>query len=311
MPRRRRRWEPGAIHHVSARGHCGSPIFATDADRAFVVDRARRALDETGATCLGWSVMNNHYHMLVRCEGPPGPTFGSLNSALASRVVGFRGGRGAVFQGRFFSDECEGEESVLSRLAYVVANPVHHALVGSIDELRTYTWSALGEILGTRPALLCNAAETLALVHPDSALAPQALVDLLERRAAAWSESAGDPETIVKEILRQACAQTGADLATVIAGGRTAVASRARAMAAHLACDVGGLPLDIVAPFLGVGATALVRARRRGRPAISAVSGTVPGPAEFGRQGDSPPICRTGAGDGRGACAGDGPTPRR
>ena len=161
MSRTRRSWEPGAIHHVVARAHCGSPIFATDEDRRFVVERAVRAFKESRATCLAWSILINHYHVLVRCEGPPGPVFARLNSAIAWRVLRYRGEHGAVFQNRFFSDPCDDEDSLLERFAYVLGNPVHHRVVPTIDALRAYSWSSLGELLGVRESLWTDVSAAL------------------------------------------------------------------------------------------------------------------------------------------------------
>jgi REP-associated tyrosine transposase len=193
MPRTHRRWEPGAIHHVIARGHCGSAIFAADEDRGWLVRRAARAFRETGATCLAWSILSNHYHILVRCEGPPGPTFARLDSAIAWRVTRRRGGRGAVFQGRYFSDPCEDEGALLERFAYVLGNPVHHRLVPTIDALRVHPWSALGDLLGLRKPIWTDVDAALSAIDERPDWARDAIVRLLERKAAEWSEDEGDP----------------------------------------------------------------------------------------------------------------------
>lgn len=193
MPRLARRWEPGALHHVVVRAHCGGPIFALDSDRAFVVERARRAFEETGATCLAWAVLVNHFHVLIRCEGPPGPTFARLNSALAWRVLRHRGEHGAVFQNRFWSDPCDDEGSVLTRLAYVLGNPVHHRVLPTVDALSDHPWSGLGEVLGLRKARWADPASALDLVDPDPARARRLLVQHLEEKSIEWAQDGGDP----------------------------------------------------------------------------------------------------------------------
>jgi REP element-mobilizing transposase RayT len=193
MPRRRRRWEPGAIHHVVVRGHCGTPIFAADEDRGWLVRRAARAFRETGATCLAWSIMSNHYHVLVRCDGPPGPTFQRLNSAIAWRVAHRRGERGAVFQDRFFSDPCEDEGALLERFAYVLGNPVHHRLVPTIDALRGHPWSAFGDLLGLRRPVWTDVDAALAAIDERPDWARDTIIRMLERKALEWAEDDGDP----------------------------------------------------------------------------------------------------------------------
>ena len=81
MPRTARPWEPNALYHADARAHSGAPIFEREEDRAFVVERAAKVFAETGVVCLGWSVLVNHYHMVLRCPTPPGHPFKRLNTA--------------------------------------------------------------------------------------------------------------------------------------------------------------------------------------------------------------------------------------
>jgi len=188
MARKTRKWSPGAIHHAVARGHCGSAIFGPDEDRAFVVERAARVFRETGATCLAWSILSNHYHVLLRCDGPPGRTFQRLNTAIAWRVSRGRGGKGAVFEDRYFSDPCADENSLLGRFAYVTANPVHHRVVATIAALRRYRWSSLGELLGDREPSWTDVSASLAMFDPDPVKARRGVMSLLEQQAQAWSE---------------------------------------------------------------------------------------------------------------------------
>jgi REP element-mobilizing transposase RayT len=194
MARRSRRWEPNAIHHAVARAHCGSPIFAMDEDRAFVVRRAVRAFEETGATCLAWSILNNHYHVLVRCPGAPGPTFSRLNTAIAWRVLRYRGEHGSVFQNRYYSGPCAGEASLLGKFAYVLGNPIHHRIVPTVELLASHPWSGLGEILGRRPAQWLDVDAALAAIDPDPEHARRVLLRMLEKKTAEWASDDGDPD---------------------------------------------------------------------------------------------------------------------
>lgn len=58
---------------------------------------------------------------------------------------------------------------------------------------------------------------------------------------------------------------TGADAYSLRSGAFTRPEAAARGVVAFVACDVARMPMTEVAPLLGVGATALVLARRRGR----------------------------------------------
>jgi hypothetical protein len=193
MPRTARPWEVGGIYHVDAVAHGGLPIFATDEDRRFVLVRAAKVFRELGVICLAYAIQINHYHFVLICRGPPGRAVLRLNTAIARRVR-LRGGRGAVFQGRFFSGLCADEASLLLRFAYVTANAVHHRVVPSIEALISHRWSSLGEVLGVRPALLVEpraALDLFADAHPSPEVA---LLAFLESRARAWAGRGGDPD---------------------------------------------------------------------------------------------------------------------
>ncbi|MCE9635096.1 MAG: hypothetical protein K8T90_05255 [Planctomycetes bacterium] len=195
MARTARSWDPGWIHHVDARAHCGAPIFATDEDRAFVVARATRVFAEEGIVCLGWAVLVNHYHLLLRCPASPGHALLRLNTAIARRARLKGGGAGAVFQGRFFSALCTSDESLRRRLAYVTANAVHHRVVPSVAALRGYAWSSFDDVMGVRDAKLASPDDVLSVFHEtDADQARRGFVELLEGRALAWAGRTGDPD---------------------------------------------------------------------------------------------------------------------
>lgn len=291
MPRKARRWEPGAIHHVIVRAHDGDPIFEMDDDRRFVVGRAARVFTEEGATCLGWAVLVNHFHMLVRFPGPPKTPMQRLNTAIAIRV---------------------------RRLGYVTANPIHHRIVASLDALESHPWSSFGEVTGRRPALLADPGATLSLLDAPRGHALGSFRELLANRVRVWDEedaarelprdpgvdsplepepgetTAQDPvespapadwERMITRrdrlralgwgpvaLIWPSCAVTGATPVAVRAGDRRRAASRARALVAFLACDHLCWPTGEVATALGVTIAATSRARRKGPGVLRAAS---------------------------------------
>ena len=188
VPRRPRNWEPGAILHVDARAHDGAPFFAQDEDRAFVVERARRVFEEEGVVCLGWAILVNHYHLLARFPAAPRRPMHRLNTAIARRLRRRFGGRGAVFQDRYFSSPCEDSRALLMRLAYVVANPIHHHVVDSVGALVDHRWSSLGEMTGRRPPRLVNVEASLDLIDGPREGAVEGLLDLISMRVRMWRE---------------------------------------------------------------------------------------------------------------------------
>lgn len=303
------------------KAHSGVPILRDGAIRAWVVGRARAVFDESGATCLGWAILSNHFHVLVRCDGPPGPAFARLNTALAWRARRESPGLGAVLQNRFWSQTCDDRAALLNRLAYVLGNPLHHRVVRSVDALIAHEWSGLGEVLGLREPLWCVPDSTLALLHPNPDHARAGLVELIQAKAVEWANDGGSDDVdrglrwkpadvhettpdgapsrdvpaaaaepvrapaasslllLRNELLRDGwtparllpvvCEMTGASVDDVRRGTRTSAASVTRSIAAHVACDVVGIPMVEVAPTLGVAPSTLSGARSRGRQLLS------------------------------------------
>ena len=66
MPRKARIDVPGALHHVSARGVARRKIFPADADREDFLKRLSVVLPETRTRCLAWSLVENHFELLLK-----------------------------------------------------------------------------------------------------------------------------------------------------------------------------------------------------------------------------------------------------
>ena len=71
MPRKARIDAPGALHHVISRGIENRRIFSDDADRDNFVERLGKILDETSTPCYAWSLIPNHFHLLLRTGNVP------------------------------------------------------------------------------------------------------------------------------------------------------------------------------------------------------------------------------------------------
>ncbi len=193
MPRTRRLWEPGDLLSIVGRAHEGRPVFVTDDDRRFFVDRLRRVFVVPRVDLVAWGLLINHYHLVIRVRDEvPGTLFLEFNTALAQRERRRRGDHGAVFQNRFWSRQCTGSGEVLGLLTYVLGNPVHHGVVPSAEALESYAWTAYPEVLGLAAPGLVNPGMTLALIHPDPTIARALLREAMVERVARWhAERAG------------------------------------------------------------------------------------------------------------------------
>lgn len=65
MPRQLRIEYPGAIYHVMAHGDRREPILVDDDDRRTFVRTLGQASERAGFRVHAWTLMNNHYHLLL------------------------------------------------------------------------------------------------------------------------------------------------------------------------------------------------------------------------------------------------------
>ena len=56
---------PGALYHVTARGHARAAVFLDDDDRRRFLALLAETAERRGWTCHAYCLMANHYHLLV------------------------------------------------------------------------------------------------------------------------------------------------------------------------------------------------------------------------------------------------------
>ncbi len=71
MPRKARIDAPGALHHIIGRGTARRKVFLDDDDRDNFVQRLSTILSGTATSCFAWSLLPNHYHLLLRTGNVP------------------------------------------------------------------------------------------------------------------------------------------------------------------------------------------------------------------------------------------------
>jgi putative transposase len=149
MPTKKRISVPGAIAHIMARGIDGTDIFRDDADRRFLLEQLTLCLDKTGYLCYGWSLMSNHYHLIVRCSER---SLDELMRATHSRYAKYFNKkykrRGYVFQDRFKSIISQDQRYLEELIRYVHLNPLRAGICPTIEELDRYPWCGHSVLLG-------------------------------------------------------------------------------------------------------------------------------------------------------------------
>lgn len=149
MPRTARIDIPGLLQHVIVRGIERRDIFFDDNDRRLFLERLSKLLAETGTECLAWTLMSNHFHLLL-C-----PRVTKLSVFMRRLLTGYaivfnhqHKRSGHLFQNRYKSIACQEDAYLLELIRYIHLNPLRVGLAKKIDELDSYPWSGHAVLMG-------------------------------------------------------------------------------------------------------------------------------------------------------------------
>ena len=127
MPRQARIDAPGALHHIICRGLERKAIFYDDADRDDFVSRLAAILTQTGTPCFAWTLIPNHFHLLLQTGTVP---IATVMERLLTGHAGYFNRRhnrqGHLFQNRYKSILCQRERYLWGLVRYIHLNPTRH-----------------------------------------------------------------------------------------------------------------------------------------------------------------------------------------
>jgi putative transposase len=149
MPRQPRLDAPGALHHIMGRGIEQTKIFRMDQDREDFLNRVADLCIAGDLIVYGWSLMPNHFHLLVRTGRRS--ISKSMRKLLTGYVVNFNlrhKRHGHLFQNRYKSIICEDDPYLLEITRYIHLNPLRAGLVNDLVGLRRYRWAGHSAIMG-------------------------------------------------------------------------------------------------------------------------------------------------------------------
>ena len=163
MPRQPRIDFAGQLYHVIARGIERRKIFRDETDYGSFLTRLEDCLNKTGSKCLAYSLLGNHFHLLIlRGERPLAEMMRRLMTGYAVRFNLRHRRAGHLFQNRYKAILCEFEAYLLELVAYIHLNPLRTGRVEDLVRLRKYRWCGHGAIMGEWEAPFLSQEDILA-----------------------------------------------------------------------------------------------------------------------------------------------------
>ncbi len=146
MARPLRNFVRDGIYHLTARGVDRLTIFRDDEDRERFLELVRKVVLERGWSCLGYCLMDNHYHLLIRApEADVAAGMQYINGQFARYFNNRHGRTGHLFQGRYHHEVIRNDVHLLETARYIPLNPVRAGMrARAID----WKWSSHNAILG-------------------------------------------------------------------------------------------------------------------------------------------------------------------
>ncbi|MBD3316594.1 MAG: transposase, partial [Chitinivibrionales bacterium] len=151
MPTKKRLTIPGAIAHIMGRGIDGQRIFCDDPSRRHFLALLAEGMRRCGYRCYAWALMDNHYHLVVRCGGLPlDSLMRPLLSCYAKYFNRLVGRRGYLYGDRYRSIVSQDQGYLEELIRYVHLNPLRAGIVSDLQELAAYEWCGHGALIGVR-----------------------------------------------------------------------------------------------------------------------------------------------------------------
>ena len=151
MPRSARLDVPNVLQHVMARGIEGREIFRDKRDREEFLRRLSEVMIKGKGQLFAWSLISNHFHLLLRPRGMPLATM--MRRLLTGYAVWHNrrhARKGHLFQNRYKSIVVEEDPYFLELVRYIHLNPVRARMLGHLSELDRFPYTGHAVIIGHR-----------------------------------------------------------------------------------------------------------------------------------------------------------------
>jgi len=155
MARRAVPFVQGNYYHVYNRGAGRQPIFRTDENYLFLLQRVKRHTADWQVAVIAYCLMPHHDHFVLRQDGEL-PLSGFIQAVFNSYTKAFNkqyNRTGTLFEGPFRALLVKEDEYLVHLCRYVHRNPMEAGLVTSLDD---WPYSNYPEWIGRRDGALVD-----------------------------------------------------------------------------------------------------------------------------------------------------------
>ncbi len=153
---------PNQYYQISSVGNTDYHILGTNIFKLFFLCQLAIYLKKYELTCISWSLMDNHYHLVVKAGSNPALSLfmQTLNSVFAKNYNKKNNTFGSVFAKRFSSIVVQEGDSLKEIIRHVHLNPVRSGDC-TLENLDSYEWYGHSEIVNDKTESIIDRADVL------------------------------------------------------------------------------------------------------------------------------------------------------
>lgn len=181
MPRLARKKSEAGIYHVILRGINRQPLFKDELDNRKFLDTLERVKKESRCQILGYCLMGNHVHLLIKGDLEDISQFMQRIGISFAWWYNWRYERvGPVLQDRFKSECVEDDRYLLTVIRYIHRNPVKAGIVKKPEQ---HKWSSCSVYYGGKeyPPGLTDPGFILSLFGANNAMSREKFREFMEK----------------------------------------------------------------------------------------------------------------------------------
>jgi REP element-mobilizing transposase RayT len=227
-----------------------------DGDRDVFCGLLRTYLKQFGYQCLAWSLLSNHYHLVLRASDRAlGELMKPLNSRYARWYGKKYGRRGYLFQDRYKSIVTSDQKYVEELVRYVHLNPIRAGICPAMDSLDGYRWCGHSALMGKQRCGFQDTAQVLRRFGKDAASVKAAIEKDRYRRAEIASHAAKGWN--LDRLANYIAGKVDVSTPELKKRGRATSGSRARMLMAYLGYAKLGISQHEIGAYLKVTGSAV------------------------------------------------------